>query len=127
MKITVPADLTYSVEQVDCFLNKKIESESDENIRSWIVLSDEAYFHKLICELCTSRLNAKGALEKDVYFADTFFNWKECFQKYDNLSLFSEKTLMQIYLKNGKPGSSGGRFLSDLNLNEKQNLHLLLS
>ena len=33
---------------------------------------------------------------------------------------------MQIYVKNGKPGSKGGVFLSDLNMNENKNIHVLI-
>ena len=33
---------------------------------------------------------------------------------------------MQIYVKNGKPGSKGGAFLSELNMNENENIYLLI-
>ena len=71
-------------------------------------------------------LKLKGSFDKDVYFADAFFNWKECFQKHENISLFSEITLLQIYVKNGKPGSKGGAFLSELNMNVHENIYLLI-
>ena len=126
MKIFVPADLTHSEEQIETFLNKNINSEFYEKNKIWTVISDEPIFQRVICDVVKSKLKTKGIFDKDIYFADGFFNWNECFQKYENLDLFADTTLVQIYLKNGKPGSSGGKFLSDLNLDSKNNLHLLL-
>ena len=126
MKITVPADLTHNQKEVENFLVKYTGTKFDENSRCWVVLSDEAFFHKAVYEVLKTRLQRKGSFDADVYFADAFFNWKECFQKYENLSLFSEITLLQIYVKNGKPGSKGGSFLSNLNMNEKKNIHVLM-
>ena len=126
MKITVPADLTHNEKEIENFLVKCTGTRFDESNKYWVVLSDEAFFHKVICEVLKTRLKLKGSFDKDVYFADAFFNWKECFQKHENLSLFSEITLLQIYVKNGKPGSKGGAFLSDLNMNEYKNIHVLM-
>ena len=35
-------------------------------------------------------------------------------------------TLLQIYVKNGKPGTKGGAFLSEHNMNENNNIHVLM-
>ena len=35
-------------------------------------------------------------------------------------------TLLQIYVKNGKPGSKGGVFLSELNINGNENIYVLM-
>ncbi len=35
-------------------------------------------------------------------------------------------TLLQIYVKNGKPGLKGGAFLSELNMNEHKNIYVLM-
>ena len=48
MKITVPADLTYSVEEVKNFLVKHNGTKFDENNKCWVVLSDEVFFHNVI-------------------------------------------------------------------------------
>ncbi|RZP22557.1 MAG: hypothetical protein EVA26_03560 [Burkholderiaceae bacterium] len=126
MKITVPADLTHNTKEVENFLVKRTTTKTDENHNCWVVLSDEALFHKVVYEVLQTRLKLKGAFDKDIYFADAFFNWKECFQKYENMSLFSETTLLQIYVKNGKPGLKGGAFLSGLNMNEHKNIYVLI-
>ena len=126
MRITVPADLTYSAEEVGNFLIKDTGTKFDENNNCWVILSDEALFHKVVYEVLITRLKLKGSFDKDVYFADAFFDWKDCFQKHESIDLFSEIKLLQIYVKNGKPGLKGGSFLSDLNMNEKKNIHLLM-
>ena len=126
MKIAVPADLTYSVEEVESFLFKHTGTKFDESNKCWVVLSDEAFFHKVVYEVLKNRLKLKGSFDKDTHFADAFFNWKECFQKHENIGLFSERTLLQIYVKNGKPGSKGGAFLSELHMNKNESVHVLI-
>ena len=126
MKITVPADLTHNIEEVENFLVKHTGTKFDESNKCWIVLSDEAFFHQVVYEVLKNRLKLKGSFDKDTHFADAFFNWKECFQKYENMSLFSDMTLLQIYVKNGKPGAKGGVFLSELNINRNENIYVLL-
>ncbi len=126
MKITVPADLTHNVEEVENFFVKHTGTKFDESKQCWVVLSDEAFFHQIVYQVLIKRLKLKGSFDKDTHFADTFFNWKECFQKHENMSLFSEMTLLQIYVKNGKPGSKGGAFLSELNINANENIYVLM-
>ena len=126
MKIAVPADLTHSVQEVENFLVKHTGTKFEESNKCWVALSDEAFFHKVVYEVLKNRLKLKGSFDKDTHFADAFFNWKECFQKYENIGLFSEMTLLQIYVKNGKPGSKGGEFLSELNMEENESVHVLI-
>jgi len=126
MKITVPADLTHNVEEVENFLIKHAGTKFDESNKCWVVLSDEAFFHQVAYKVLIKRLKLKGSFDKYTHFADAFFNWKECFQKHENMSLFSEMTLLQIYVKNGKPGSKGGAFLSELNINVNENIYVLI-
>ena len=76
MKIAVPADLTYSVEEVESFLFKHTGTKFAESNKCWVVLSDEAFFHKVVYEVLKNRLKLKGSFDKDTYFADAFFNWK---------------------------------------------------
>ena len=125
MRITVPANLTYSAEEVGNFLIKDTGTKFDENNNCWIVISDEALFHKVVYEVLKTRLKLEGSFDKDVYFADAFFDWEKCFQKHESIDLFSEIKLLQIYVKNGKPGSKGGSFLSNLNMNEKKTILFL--
>ena len=126
MKIVIPADLTHSEKEVENFLAKYTGTKFDESNKCWVVMTDEPLFHKVVLEVLQTRLKLKGAFDKDIYFADAFFNWQECFQKYENISLFSEVTLLQIYVKNGKPGSKGGAFLSELNMNKRKNIYALI-
>ena len=76
MKITVPADLTHNAKEVENFLVKRTATKTDENHNCWVVLSDEALFHKVVYEVLQTRLKLKGAFDKDIYFADAFFNFK---------------------------------------------------
>ena len=96
MKITVPADLTHNVEEVENFLDKHTGTKFDESNKFWVVLSDEAFFHQVVYEVLKTMLKLKGSFDRDVYFADAFFNWQECFQRHENIGLFSEITLLQI-------------------------------
>ena len=126
MKIIVPAELTHDEREVESFLVEYTGTKYDESNKCWVVLTDEAFFHKVVYEVLKTMLKTKGSFDKDVYFADAFFNWQECFQKHKNIGLFSEITLLQIYVKNGKPGPKGGTFLSELNMSEHENIYLLI-
>ena len=59
MKITVPADLTHNVEEVENFLVKHTGTKFDESNKCWVVLSDEVFFHQVVYEVLIKRLNQK--------------------------------------------------------------------
>ena len=55
MKITVPADLTHNVEEVENFFVKHTGTKFDESNKCWVVLSDEAFFHQVVYEVLKKR------------------------------------------------------------------------
>ena len=52
-----------------------------------------------------------GYEEREVYTADTSFDWQQLHQAASEISLFSSKKLIEIYLPTGKPGDKGSKAL----------------
>ena len=47
---------------------------------------------------------SRGYVEREVMFAEPDFDWREFQVAYQNLSLFSERRLIDLRLPTGKPG-----------------------
>ena len=60
MKIIVPADLTHDEKEVENFFVKYTGTKFDESNKCWVVLTDEAFFHKVVYEVLKTRLKTKG-------------------------------------------------------------------
>ncbi len=56
---------------------------------------------------------AAGFDERETFFADSGFDWRELAAQSQNLSLFSQQRLMEVRLPGGKPGADGARVLSE--------------
>jgi DNA polymerase-3 subunit delta len=54
-----------------------------------------------------------GFEEREVYNADSAFDWQQLHQAACEISLFSSKKLIEIYLPTGKPGDKGSKALID--------------
>ncbi|MFK5891861.1 MAG: DNA polymerase III subunit delta [Pseudomonadota bacterium] len=52
-----------------------------------------------------------GYQEREVYTADKSFDWQQLHQAASEISLFSSKKLIEIYLPTGKPGDKGSKAL----------------
>ena len=66
--------------------------------------------------LDTLRAAAKqqGYLNREVYTADTHFDWNELLQSAGSAGLFADLKLLEIHIPNGKPGKNGGDALQTL-------------
>ena len=51
---------------------------------------------------------AQGYLNREVYTADTAFDWNELLQSAGSMGLFADLKLIEIHIPNGKPGKTGG-------------------
>lgn len=59
----------------------------------------------------------KGYLNREVYTADTHFDWNEMLASANSMGLFADLKLMEIHIPNGKPGKNGGDSLQSLSEN----------
>lgn len=55
-----------------------------------------------------------GYLNREVYTADSGFDWNEMLASAGSIGLFADLKLMEIHIPGGKPGKSGGEALQSL-------------
>ena len=56
-------------------------------------------------------VRAQGYTEREIYQVEGRFNWQTLLNAGDNLSLFSDRRLVDIRIPSGKPGIDGGKAL----------------
>lgn len=56
----------------------------------------------------------QGYLNREVYTADTGFDWDEMLASAGSMGLFADLKLMEIHIPSGKPGKAGGEALQRL-------------
>ncbi|MDT8321458.1 MAG: DNA polymerase III subunit delta [Xanthomonadales bacterium] len=70
---------------------------------------------------------AQGFVERDLYEADSTFDWESLLQGSANLSLFSSRRIVDLRLPTGKPGRDGARVLGKLAADTDPDRVLILS
>ncbi|MDR3392608.1 MAG: DNA polymerase III subunit delta [Sulfuriferula sp.] len=60
---------------------------------------------------------AQGYTEREIYQVEGRFNWQTLLNAGDNLSLFSDRRLVDIRIPSGKPGADGGKALQSYSAN----------
>ena len=92
----------------------------------YLVSGDEA----LLVMETTDRIRAcarqQDYTERQVYHADAGFDWNEISLASSSMSLFAEKKIIEVRLPSGKPGTAGGKLLTELCLQPAPDTVLLL-
>lgn len=78
-------------------------------LKPLLVSGDEPYQHMLASDLYRARANELGFSERKVLTVETGFDWSELEQEKNNMSLFGERTLIDLRIPNGKPGATGSK------------------
>lgn len=101
------------------FSNLK-EKLSKSSIFPLLVSGDEPYQHMLACDMFRSRAKVLGFTERKILTIETGFDWSELEHEQSNMSLFGERTLIDLRIPNGKPGATGSKAIVNFvkNLNE---------
>jgi DNA polymerase-3 subunit delta len=110
-----------SVEQLPNFLARK------ENFKPVFFLSGEEPL-QMMEAADAIRLAAQqlGYTERDVLQVDSTFNWNRLSQASNELSLFSEKKILDLRLATAKPGIAGSKALREYLANTPQDKVLLI-
>ncbi len=74
-----------------------------------LVSGDEPYQHMHACDMYRARAKALGFSERKVLTVEKSFDWSELEQEKNNMSLFGERTLIDLRIPNGKPGAAGSK------------------
>jgi DNA polymerase-3 subunit delta len=94
----------------------------------FIVSGDEPLLVQESCDLVRSELKKQGYTEREVFHAESGFDWNSLLYSGNSMSLFADKKLMEIRLPTGKPGDAGGKVLAELvgQLNDETAVLLVL-
>ena len=108
--------------------NKLVETLKQKRLRIFIVSGDEPLLVQESCDLVRRGLKAQGFVERDLFYAETGFDWSGLLYSSNSMSLFAEKKLIEVRLPTGKPGDAGGKVLTELvsSLSEDNALLLVL-
>lgn len=82
---------------------------SNSAIRPLLVSGDEPYQHMLACDMYRKQARELGYTERKILTAESGFDWSELAQEQNNMSLFGDRTLIDLRIPNGKPGATGSK------------------
>lgn len=74
-----------------------------------LVSGDEPYQHMLACDMFRAHVKELGFTERKILTVETGFDWSELEHEQSNMSLFGERTLIDLRIPTGKPGASGSK------------------
>jgi len=91
---------------------EKLRNHLKEGIRPiYFVYGDEPLQIRDNTDMLRKAAVYYGFEEREVYTADKSFDWHQLHQAASEISLFSSKKLIEIYLPTGKPGDKGSKAL----------------
>ncbi len=96
----------FRIEQLNKALSQKISPV-------YIVTGDEPLLVQEACDLIRQKARAAGFIERELYHADSGFNWETLLQNANSLSLFAERKILEVRIHNGKPGDAGTKALME--------------
>jgi DNA polymerase-3 subunit delta len=76
----------------------------------YLVSGDEPLLVDEVLAGLRSAASKQGYTERDYHVAERWFDWSELASGMQNMSLFSERRIIEIRLPTGKPGDKGSRF-----------------
>ena len=97
---------------INDFLNNK-------SVPALLVSGDEPYQHMLATDIFRDYAKKSGFTDRKVLTVESGFDWFELEIAVNNLSLFGERTLVDLRIPSGKPGAKGSKAI----INFIQNLH----
>ena len=83
-----------------------------------LISGDEPYQHMLAADMYRSHIHNLGFTDRKILSVETGFDWSELESAKNNLSLFDDRTLIDLRILSGKPGVNGSKaivnFVSDI-------------
>lgn len=77
----------------------------------YLVSGDETLLVHEACEAIRLHARQQGFTQHELHHVEGNFNWDNLLMSVNALSLFAEKKLIEVRIKNGKPGDAGGKAL----------------
>ena len=107
--------------------NQLTSSVQKSLLPCYLVAGDELLLVNEALDTVRACARAQGFGTRELHFATTGFDWAELAGSSANLSLFSEKRIVELRLPTGKPGRQGGAGIIQLLENAGDDLLVLIS
>ncbi|WP_395344167.1 DNA polymerase III subunit delta [Ningiella sp. W23] len=93
-----------------------------------LLFGDEPQQKLDVIDALRSKAKSEGFEERQTLTADADFEWSQLIEATQTMSLFSDKTYIELTLPTGKPGTQGAKVLSEVvqSLNDSQSADTLL-
>ena len=97
-------------------------------LKLYIVSGDDPLLVQESADMIRVALKGNGFTERELFHAESGFDWWNLLFSVGSMSLFAEKKLIEVRLPTGKPGDQGRKVLMELvdQLNEDTVLLLVL-
>ncbi len=92
----------------------------------FLVTGDEPYQHMLAADMFRRHQEKSGFTDRKILSAETGFDWSELDAAKHNVSLFGERTLIDLRIPTGKPGASGSKAIVNFTHDLHQDVALLI-
>lgn len=77
----------------------------------YLISGDETLLVHEACESIRKTARKQGFAQHEVHHVEGNFNWDNFLMGANEMSLFSDKKVIEVRIKNGKPGDAGGKAL----------------
>ena len=105
-----------------------LSSELDRKLlKFYLVSGDEYLLVQESIELIRSNAKKDGFLSREIYYQNDTFDWNDILASSSNLSLFSEKKIIEIRLNTLRLGRSGSQSIIDLIQSQSDELMFIIS
>ncbi len=91
----------------------------------YLISGDEPLLSLECCDLIRSKALAEGYADRQVFDAETL-SWDQIVSETQAMSLFSEKRVLEIRIKNGKVGTEGSKVLTEICENPPEDMLILV-
>ena len=91
-----------------------------------MVSGDEPYQHMRAVDMYRKYSKEAGFAERKIFTVETGFDWSELEAVKNNLSLFAERTLIDLRIPTGKPGAAGSKAIVNFVQHMHEDIALLI-
>lgn len=92
----------------------------------YLICGDELLLVQEAADTLRATALKKGYSERELFHAESGFNWDQILSEANSLSLFSSKKILEIRIGNGKPGDKGSKILKEYLSNPNPDTLLLI-
>ena len=107
---------------------QQLEKQLNNQLSSvYFVSGDEPFQVDEACRLIRGAAQRQGYSERQIFHVDRSFDWNSLAAESNNLSLFSEKKLIELRIPTAKPGREGTKALQEYTESIPEDTILLIS